>query len=308
VSALVVELDRYLELRRQMGFKLARAEKLLRQFVAYCEETSSVAVTPEVALEWATLPAAASPSWVSFRLSAVRGFSTHLALVDARHQVVPASLVSGRPHRATPYLYEEQEVVALMAAAGSLGSPMRQASYAAIVGLLWTTGMRVGETFALDVADVDLVTGVLTVRGAKFGKSRELPVHESTVDALRGYLRRRRRLRPESPSAAFFLSASGNRIRYDNFHLAFQKLVRRAGLTARSPRCRPTPHSLRHSFAVRTLIGWYREGVDVEAMLPHLSTYLGHVHPANTYWYLSAAPELLGLAAERLGNSAEQTR
>lgn len=307
MNVLTAELDRYLGLRRQMGFKLARAEKLLRQFVAYCEENGGDAVTAEVALEWAALPAGASPSWIAFRLNAARGFSRHLALIDARHQVVPASLVSGRSHRATPYLFEEQEVVALMAAAKSLRSPIRQASYAAIVGLLWATGMRVGEAFALDITDVDLLACVLTVRGAKFGKSRRLPVHESTVDALHAYLRRRQ-LFPEPVSAAFFLSASGNRIRYDNFHLTFQALARRAGLTARSPRCRPTPHSLRHSFAVRTLIGWYRDGVDVEAMLPRLSTYLGHVHPANTYWYLSAAPELLGLAAERVDNSTEQTR
>ena len=308
MSALVVELDRYLELRRQMGFKLARAEKLLRQFVAYCDEMESDAVTAEVALSWAMLPVGASPSWVSCRLTVVRGFSVHLALINCRHQVVPTSLVPDRSHRATPYLYSEQEVAALMAATGSLASPMRQASYAAIVGLLWATGMRVGEAFALDVADVDLTARVLTVRGAKFGKSRELPVHETTNTALATYLRQRRRLCPEPVSSAFFLSSSGNRIRYDNFHLAFKQLVKQTGLTARSASCRPRPHDMRHSFAVRSLIGWYRDGVDVEAMLPRLSTYLGHVNPANTYWYLSATPELLGLASTRLDKSTEHKR
>ncbi len=161
MNVLTAELDRYLELRRQMGFKLARAEKLLRQFVAYREENGGDAVTAEVALEWAALPARASPSWIAFRLNVVRGFSRHLALIDARHQVVPASLVCGRSRRATPYLFEEREVVAVMAAAESLRSPIRQASYAAIVGLLWATGMRVGEAFALDVADVDLLAGGL---------------------------------------------------------------------------------------------------------------------------------------------------
>lgn len=308
MSALMVELDRYLELRRQMGFKLVRAEKLLRQFVAYCDEMKSDAVTAEVALGWATLPPGASLSWVSLRLTVVRGFSAHLALINCRHQVVPTSLVSDRPHRATPYLYSEEEVATLMTAARSLGSLMRQVSYAAIVGLLWATGMRVGEALALDVADVDLTAGVLTVRGAKFGKSRELPVHETTSAALGAYLKQRRQLCPKPASAAFFLSASGTRILYCNFHLGFQVIVRRAGLVARSPRCRPRPHDMRHSFAVRTLVGSYRDGVDVEAMLPRLSTYLGHVHPANTYWYLSAAPELLGLAAERLANSTELER
>jgi integrase/recombinase XerD len=308
MSGLAAELECYLELRHQMGFKLRRAEKLLRQFVAYCEAHGIEVVTAAVALQWARLPERPSPAWVSMRLQVVRGFTRHLSLVDERHQAVPTSLVAARPTRATPYLYSEHEVMTLMAAAHSLGSPMRQASYAAIVGLLWATGMRVGETFALDTADVDLTGGVLTVREAKFGKNRELPLHETTTEALGAYLQRRRRLCPQPTSPAFFLSAAGTRVRYDNFHLGFQQLVRHAGLNARSAHCRPRPHDLRHSFAVRTLIGWYRNDIDVEAMLPRLSTYLGHVHPGQTYWYLSAAPELLGLAAERLTQSSEAHR
>jgi integrase/recombinase XerD len=308
MSGLAAELERYLELRRQMGFKLHRAEKLLRQFVTYCETQGIEVVTTTVALQWAGLPERSSPAWVSMRLRVVRGFTRHLALVDERHQVVPTSLVPARATRATPYLYSEQEAMALMAAAHSLGSPMRQASYAAIIGLLWATGMRVGEALALDTTDVDLAGGVLTVREAKFGKTRELPVHETTTEALGAYLKHRRRLCPQPASPAFFLSAAGTRIRYCNFHLGFQQLVRHAGLTARSAHCRPRPHDLRHSFAVRTLIGWYRDGANVEAMLPRLSTYLAHLHPANTYWYLSAAPELLGLAAERLAQSSEAHR
>jgi site-specific recombinase XerD len=308
MSGLATELERYLELRRQMGFKLRRAEKLLRQFVAYCEAQGIEVVTAAVALRWATLPERPSPAWVSMRLQVVRGFARHLSLVDERHQMVPTWLVPARPTRATPYLYSEQEVAALMAAARWLGSPMRQASYAAIVGLLWATGMRVGEAFTLDTADVDLSGGVLTVRDAKFGKTRELAVHQTTTDALDAYLQRRRRLCPQPTSPAFFLSAAGTRVRYDNFHLGFQQLVHRAGLKARSAHCRPRPHDLRHSFAVRTLIDWYRDGADVEAMLPRLSTYLGHIHPAHTYWYLSAAPELLGQAAERLAKTTKAHR
>ena len=308
MSALCVELERYLELRRQMGFKLRRGEKLLRQFVDYCDAERIAVVTADVALKWATLPKEPSQSWLSMRLGVVRGFARHLSLLDERHQVVPTSLLPCRPTRATPYLYSEEQVTALMAAAARLGSPIRQAGYATIVGLLWATGMRVGEAFALDTADVDLAEGLVTVRGAKFGKSRELPVHKSTTEALGAYLELRRRLCPSPASSAFFVSAAGTRILYCNFHLGFQELVHTAGLRARSARCRPRPHSLRHSFAVRTLVGWYRDGADVEAMLPRLSTYLGHVHPANTYWYLSAAPELLGLAADRLAMATEGPR
>jgi len=160
--------------------------------------------------------------------------------------------------------------------------------------------MRVGEALRLDRDDVDFAERILVVRDSKSGKSREIPLHDSTAGALRAYARRRDELRTQASSPAFFISLAGTRLLYDGFHLAFLGLVRDAGITPRSATCRPRPHDLRHSFAVSTLIGWYREGVDVEPRLATLSTYLGHVHPANTYWYLSAAPELLGLAAARL--------
>jgi integrase len=192
-----------------------------------------------------------------------------------------------------------------MAATGSLRAPIRQATFEAIVGLLWATGMRIGEVLGLDCGDVDLAHGVLTVRETKFGKTRELPVHETTVTALRAYVKRRDGLFPTAGASAFFVSAAGRRVRYDNFHQTWLKLVQDAGLVRRSATCRPRPHDMRHSFAVRTLTDWYRDGVDVEARIPKLSTYLGHVNPASTYWYLSAAPELLGLAAHRLEAATE---
>ena len=307
MTGLEVALQDYLDLRRSMGFKLVRAEKLLGQFVIHCGAVGADVVTAEVALQWVTLPVDASPSWVSHRLCVVRGFSRHLALIDERNEVVPTSLVPHRATRATPYLYTEDEVRALMAAAGTLRAPIRQATFEVIVGLLWSTGMRVGEALGLDRGDVDLAHGVLTVREAKFGKTRELPVHEATVVALGAYAKQRDRLCPLAATPAFFVSAAGRRVRYDNFHQTWLKLVKQAGLVRRSSSCRPRPHDLRHSFAVRTLIGWYRDGVDVDARIPKLSTYLGHVHPANTYWYLSAAPELLGLAAQRLEADTEVT-
>jgi integrase/recombinase XerD len=167
--------------------------------------------------------------------------------------------------------------------------------------------MRIGEALSLDRDDVDLAQGLLTVREAKFNKSRELPVHETTTAALHTYAKRRDRLCPVAATPAFFISATGTRVLYCNFHLGFLEMVRRAGLESRSASCRPRPHDLRHSFAVRTLINWYREGIDVEARLPRLSTYLGHVHPANTYWYLSGAPELFALAAQRLDAAEVRT-
>jgi integrase len=305
VSALGDHLADYLALRRSMGFKLRRAEKLLDQFVAHCDTVGAQAVTVDVALAWATLPERASTSWICHRLGVVRAFSRYLALVDDRTQVIATDLVPHRPARATPFLYTEDQVLAMMAASRSFRSPVRQATFETIVGLLWATGMRIGEALRLDRGDVDLAHGVLTVRDSKFGKTRQLPLHPSTTAALAAYATRRGRWFGTDTTDAFFVSATGTRVLYCNFHFGFQELVRRAGITARSRSCRPRPHDLRHAYAVRTLIGWYRDGIDVEANLPRLSTYLGHVVPANTYWYLSAAPELLALAAGRLETATE---
>lgn len=300
MSALGSALEDYLALRRSLGYTLDRTGRLLAQFVAYCDAAGADTVTTELALAWATLPENASPSWLAQRLSVVRGFAKHLALVDERSEVPPAGLLPGSSHRASPYLCSQREVVALMAQARRLGSPLRQATFETLIGLLHVTGMRIGEALRLDRGDVDVTNAIIVVRHSKHGKSRELPLHHSTVAALRAYTERRDELRPNAATPAFFVSLAGTRLRYSGFHLAFQRLVRDAGLTRRSGTCRPRPHDLRHGFAVSTLVDWYRAGVDVEPRLPQLSTYLGHVHPANTYWYLSAAPELLGLAASRL--------
>ncbi len=187
-----------------------------------------------------------------------------------------------------------------MAATSALRGELRQATYRTLIGLLSVTGMRVGEAIRLDRSDVDLRHGILTVRGTKFGKSRELPVHASTVDALRAYLRLRDRLCPEPVTDAVLISPAGTRLLYCNVHSTFRDLRRRVRLAPRSEACRPRIHDVRHTFAVRTLLGWYRTGVEVQPRLPLLSTYLGHVHPKDSYWYLTAAPELLQLAADRL--------
>jgi integrase len=246
VNQLEQDLVDYLALRRSMGFKLRRAEKLLAQFVAYCHSVNAEIVTIDIALTWATLPTTASPSWVCHRLGVVRAFSRYLAVIDPRHQVIPTDVVPHRPVRATPFLYSETQVLAMMTAARSIPSPVRQATYETIVGLLWATGMRIGEALGLDRGDVDLVHGVLTVRDSKFGKTRELPVHETTAAALAAYAKHRGRWFPHATSPAFFVSAAGTRVLYGNFHLGFKQLVERAGIEARSRSCRPRPYDLRH--------------------------------------------------------------
>lgn len=300
MTALRVELDRYLRIRRALGFKLARPELLLADYLRYLDAIGAATITADNAFAWATLPANGSSSWWGQRLSVVRAFARHLHAIDPAHEVPPAGLLPARTHRAVPYLYSDADIAALMAAARQFRSPLRAATIETLVGVLAVTGIRIGEALRLDRDDVDLAEGVLRIRLSKFGKSRQVPVHASTVDALAAYARRRDQLcvRPAGPS--FFVSTAGTRLLHCNAHAAWLELVRRAGLQSRSPKCRPRPHDLRHGFAVRTLLGWYRDGADVGARMPLLSTYLGHVHPANTYWYLSAAPELLALVAARL--------
>jgi integrase/recombinase XerD len=304
MSPLRQALADYLRIRRALGYKLERAEKLLLQYLKYLDALGAETVTIANAVAWAMLPAAGKDGhWWAFRLSAVRGFARYLHALDDTHEVPPADVLPNRVHRAIPYLYSQGEILALMAATSALRFPLRQATYRTLIGLLAVTGMRVGEAIRLDRSDLDLHHTVLTVRGTKFGKSRELPVHASTVEALRAYLRLRDHLCPEPVTDAVLISPAGTRLLYCNVHSTFRELRRRTGLAARSAACRPRIHDVRHTFAVRTLLVWYRAGVEVQPRLPLLSTYLGHVHPKDTYWYLTAAPELLQLAADRLQHS-----
>lgn len=290
----------YLILRRALGFKLERAEKLLAQFVSHLEAGGAEVVTTELALGWARLPAAGHPSWWAKRLTVVRGFAAYLHTLDPATEIPPRDLLPARGRRASPYLYTVAEIVALIEAARILRFPQRVLTYQTLIGLLAVSGLRVGEAIALDRDDLDLCRGELVVRNAKFGKSRLVLLHPTTIAALERYLRRRERLRPAPRTPALFTSSAGTRLSYCNVHWTFQRLVRQVGLLPRSASCRPRIHDLRHSFAVRSLLDAYTAGEDAGLRLTVLSTYLGHVDPGSTYWYLEAAPELLALAGGRL--------
>jgi integrase/recombinase XerD len=300
MTALEDHLAGYLAVRRALGYKLARAEKLLTQFLRWLEDRGELTVTTELALQWATLPLATDSNWHAHRLSVVRGFAAHLHALEPAHQVPPHDLRPQRPRRAVPYLYTDSEVLGLMDAASVIPTPHRAATMRTVIGLLAVTGMRVGEVIRLDLGDIDDDHAVLTIRDTKFGKSRQLAVDQTAIRAVREYLDRRDRPVPAEPTAAVFTSATGTRLTYCNVHLAFKRIVAHAGLRPRSPVCRPRPHDLRHSFAVNTLLDAYRDATEIPVRIALLSTYLGHVHPGSTYWYLQAAPELLALAADRL--------
>ena len=295
----------YLTIRRALGFKLEEPSRLLPKFVEFIEQAGAYAVTTELAVAWAKQPPDAHPNEWARRMSAVRCFARHLQTLDPRTEVPPPDLLPRSTRRATPYLYSEADITALLKAARALRSPLRAATFATLIGLLAVTGMRVGEALRLDRDDLDKANGLLTIRNSKFGKSREVPLHPSTIEALQTYARMRDELLPRQTTTSFFVSTAGTRLIYNVFHFTFLELVRQAGLQRRSVSCRPRPHDLRHTFAVRTLLGWYRAGHDVEAQMPLLSTYLGHFQPRHTYWYLSATPELLALAGQRLERARE---
>jgi integrase len=299
MSTLTQAVADYLAVRRSLGYKLARPEKLLSQFTGYLEQAGAVTVTAEHALAWAVLPGG-DPSWHAYRLAVARGFAAWLRTADPAAEIPPAGLIPSRKHRATPYLYTDSEITALMTAAESLRFPLRTATYQALIGLLAVTGMRVGEAISLDRGNADLDNGILIIRNGKHGKSRLVPVHDTTARALRDYLRTRDRLCPDARTPAVLVSPAGTRLLYCNVHATWKKLAASAGLRPRSAACRPRIHDLRHSFAVRTMLDAYESGLDGQAVLAVLSTYLGHADPKATYWYLTASPELMAAAGKRL--------
>jgi integrase len=302
MSLLVTAAEEYLALRRSLGFKLTDVGRTLLAFVHFAEREGAEWITTDLALRWATQPASASPAHWARRLGIVRQFARHCSALDARTEIPPPQLLPYRYVRRSPHIYRDEEVLALIEAAGRLpsASGLRAATYAALFGLLAVTGMRVGEPVGLDRTDVDLEHGSLSIRGAKFGKSRWLPLHASTTAALKRYAEQRDSLYPTPSTPSFFLSEQGTRLTTWSVRATFVKLSHRIGLRAPGDHHGPRLHDLRHRFAIRTLLDWYRSGVDVERRLPQLAAYLGHAHVADTYWYLSATPELLALAAQRV--------
>lgn len=301
MTALTDALSDYLALRNRLGHRLADAARVLPRFVAWMDESGQSTVTIAAALEWCQQQPSVGPDSVIWphRMTAVRGFARYLAGIDPATEVPPLGLLPERRHWAPPFIYTTDDITTLLGEARGLRSPLRAATYETFFGLLAVTGMRVGEAIRLDQTDLDWHTGVIRIRESKFGKSRLVPVEPSTVGALRGYAERRGEFTVQPGNDSFFVSLTGRRLIYVSVGEVFRAL-RAHGQIGRGSAVRPTIHDLRHTFAVTTLIGWYRDGVDVAARLPWLSTYLGHRDPRSTYWYLSAAPELLAIAADRL--------
>lgn len=300
MSALTEAAEDYLALRRSLGHELAEAHWLLPRFVSFLDDIGAPTVTIDAALAWAQQPHDDPNSTMAPRRMAVaRGFARHMAGIDGRTEIPPLGLIPSRQRWRPPFIYSPADVAALMAAARAMRWRLPAATQETVIGLLAATGMRVGEALKLERSDIDRNDGVLSIHQSKFGKSRRVPVLACTLTGLDRYAEIRDRLCPRPTTTAFFVSTRGTRMSYPVIQQTFRRVCDAAGVGAGSAH-RPRVHDFRHSFAVRTLLGWYRAGEDVEALLPTLSTYLGHRDPRSTYWYLSAAPELLALAAGRL--------
>ena len=292
----------YLKMRRGLGFKLVRHESGLGEFVSFLGRKRGARITANLALEWATQNAKQKPYEWAARLSIVRGFARYWSATDSSTEVPPLGLLPYRPPRAQPYFYSDQEIRALLKAAKTRPSvdPLRPWSYHCLLGLLAVTGLRLGEALNLRPGDMDWSEGILTIRGAKFGKSRLVPLHASTCRVLADYAKRRDERFGARDEGHFLVNKNGNRLDKGEVHRAFYILSRQIGLRAVDACRGPRLHDFRHRFAVETLLRWYRNGEDPKRRLPILSTYLGHAHVTDTYWYLTGTPELLGAAGKRL--------
>jgi len=295
-------LNEYLALRQAMGFKLQEESRLLPRFIAFLEAHGETFITTDMAVRWATQCRTTQPAEWTRRLRFVRIFARYRSATDPRTQIPYTGLLPYRARRVEPYIYNDDEINRLLQAAGQLCSPMglRAHTYVTALGLLAVTGMRISALVALDNDDVELAHGQLTIHDAKFGKSRWLPLHSSTQQALQRYVQRRDQHYPIPCSSGFFVSEQGTRLTSCRVRATFVQLSRQIGLRGLTDSHGPRLHDFRHRFAVQTLLRWYQEGADVEQHLPELSTYLGHVKVSDTYWYLSATPELLQLALQRL--------
>jgi integrase/recombinase XerD len=294
--------EEYLAIRRKLGFKLSQPGILLHSFVNFAEWECASVITTELALRWATQPKDAQPKWHAIRLGVIRRFAKYRSAVDPRTEIPPKKLLSVSYHRKPPYIYNDDEIKRLIKAAHGIFSPagLRASTYSTLFGLLVVTGMRVKEVVGLDRDDVDLTEAILCVRDSKFNKSRFVPIHTSTQKVLQQYAILRDKICLRARSRSFFISERGDRLTHWSVRWNFVKLSRQIGLRGPNDSHGPRLHDLRHRFAIQTLIAWYQSGMDIDQNMPKLSTYLGHRHVRDTYWYISAVPELLQLATLRL--------
>ena len=297
-------LTQYVAVRRALGTQLREPAVTLAHVTAFVQREGAGRITTDLALRWAMAPQGVQRATWARRLSQVRPFATWLRAHDPRTEIPPARLLASHRRRPQPHIFTDQDITDLITAARGLRSSkgFRAHTYATLIGLLTATGLRPGEALRLRQTDVDLTRGILFIRESKFGKSRYVPLHESTQAALAAYPTERVQRHVHVQTDAFFVSARGRPLTPSAARRTVARLTRSVGLrpaaTGHRVGCGPRLMDFRHTFTTRTLVAWYRAGLDVMRELPKLSTYLGHSDVAHTYWYVAGIPELLHLATD----------
>jgi integrase len=302
LPSMVDLVDEYLDYRRRLGFLLRIEGRMLLAFARYADRSGHRGpLTTELAVRWARLPAGASPLYQARRLEVVRCFARHRAIFDPATEIPPEGLLGSAHRRTAPHIYSEAELSALLAAARRLASPtgLRPRTYATLIGLLSCTGLRISEALKLARADVDWDHATLTIHETKFHKSRLVPLHPTTVQALEVYAQFRDRCHPVPQTDAFFVSERGTLLPHARVQITFRGLRTHLPGPPRPEGRAPRIYDLRHTFACRRLLRWYADGADLDHAVPTLSTYMGHAQVSDTFWYLTGIPELLNLAAAR---------
>lgn len=305
MSDLREAIRRYLDLRSSLGFETSKIASTLRSFVTFAEKETSPHISTDLVLRWVQLSTAKESATLADRYNTVRRFAVWRSAVDLHTEIPPKGLFPTQYHRKPPYIYSNEEIEKLVRTARNLPSlmGMRGLTYATLFGLLAVTGMRISEALALNRENVDFEEGILEIQQSKFRKSRIVPLHASTCDVLEAYAKKRDQIFPRWKNDTFFVSDQGTRVSQGAARDNFAKVSREIGIRKKAKGKRighgPRLHDMRHRFAARTLVDWYRSGADVEREIHKLSTYLGHVHVNDTYWYLEAVPELLELATQR---------
>jgi integrase/recombinase XerD len=304
MSKLMTAVEQYLTVRRSLGFTLRDEGTVLPDFVRFLEQEEASFITADLALKWAMQPQSATPAHWATRLRMVRIFASYHSATDPRTEIPSPYLLPYRYHRKQPYIYSDDELGRLLKAAAQLSSPsgLRASTYITLLGLLAVTGMRISEVVSLDRQDVDMAKGMISIRHSKFGKSRLIPIHLTVQSKLEAYETLKNTLIPSPQTSSFLISEGGRRLTKGIAEYTFVKLSRQVGLRAQSDSHGPRLHDFRHTFAVKTLLRWYQSCEEVEQRIPYLAAYLGHRHINDTYWYLSAVPQLMLLVADHLNS------
>jgi len=305
---MIEQVEEYLKYKRKLGYQFSSEGKELFLFARYADKIGNKGhLTTELVVQWAKLPEKADPVYWARRYNIVRRFAKHRFLFDSHIEIPPKDLLGSSKRRLPPHIYSDKEISALLMEASKLtpAGGLRPRTYVTLFGLLVSTGLRISEALKLSEGDVDLKTGVLIIRETKFRKSRLVPVHPTTMRALRCYDKFRNFYHQGMKYEGFFLSENGVSLNYRQVLYIFMKLRRGLGWTNTDKRS-PRIHDFRHTFTVRRLLKWYEEDTNLDQKILALSTYLGHAQVSDTYWYLSAAPELLAVVSKRFENFANK--